>query len=178
MGLRTWGTRAAVALAIAAAALGVLGAARPAPHAVAAPACDVAAVARQALDDLGEHVAHLEVISPDRMAVEVGDRTTGGYADPDQVTLNSTLPCRFVATATAHEVAHVWQYRATGTSDGGALYDRLGHDPAEVLADCTALLTGWETYSPYLAARQKATGQVGCTGRELAAAAELRGWAR
>lgn len=178
MGLTAWGSRAAGALAALVAVAGLLGATQPTPHAVAAPACDVAAVARQALAELGEHATTVQVISPDKMADETGARTTAGYADPDALTFNSAMPCRYVASTTAHEVAHVWQYRATGTRDGNALYARLGHDVTEIVADCAAVLTGWDDYSPYLAARQKTTGQVGCSGPELVAAFSLRGWTR
>ncbi|MEV6908039.1 hypothetical protein [Amycolatopsis sp. NPDC051071] len=142
---------------------------------VAATNCDAPSVIRWSLDQLGEHRVRVRLISPSVMEAETGTADVYGYAEPELLTFSTGIRCRYLAATVAHEVAHVWQYRATGASD---LYAALGHDHAEIVADCTAMSTGWMDYRPYLTARQREIGQVGCTGAELTVAAELRRWAR
>ncbi|MGW4129514.1 hypothetical protein [Amycolatopsis japonica] len=130
---------------------------------------------RWALEQLGEHQVRVRLVSPAAMEGEIGAPNVYGYAEPELLTFSTGIQCRYLAATVAHEVAHVWQFRATGAGD---LYAALSHDHAEIVADCVAVSTGWHDYRPYLTARQLEIGQVGCTDAEQTAAAELRRWAR
>lgn len=138
-------------------------------------ACDKGSMVRAALAALGEHVVHVRIVTPARMAAEIGDSRMYGYAVAESLTFNSAMQCRYVASTAAHEVAHIWQGRSLPSRDA---YQVLGRDATEIQADCAAVLTGWDDYRPYLTQRQQRTGQIGCTDSELASARALRIWAR
>lgn len=154
---------------------GLLVGSHQAPANAAAPPCDTAAVVRWALDQLGEYKVDTRIISPADMVAETGAANNYGYAEPELLVFSSAAQCRYLAATVAHEVAHVWQYRASGARD---LYSALGHDYVEIIADCIASSTGWEDYQPYLTTRLKEIGQAGCTTAETAAATALHQWAR
>ncbi len=156
-------------------AFGIVGAGHSVQPPTGAAPCDTAAVIRWALEQLGEHQVQVRLIPPAVMEAEIGAANVYGYAEPELLTFSTGIRCRYLAATVAHEVAHVWQYRATGAGD---LYAAMGHDHVEIVADCVAVSTGWEDYRPYLAARQREIGQVGCTAAEVTAAADLYRWAR
>lgn len=133
--------------------------------------CDRAALVADAAQELGEHRAYLRLVGPAEMEELTGNASNYGAAEPETVAFLSTMDCRYVKSTVAHELTHVWQFRAIGDRDN--LYSEYGHDRAEVLADCGSALTGWEDYYPYLTARG-----YGCTPGELQQARQLRGWAK
>jgi hypothetical protein len=144
--------------------------------------CDLRATAGQALARLGERRVIVAVWSQTEVDVVV-PAGSAAFAEPTadgggRVILSNEpgqVPCRYAWATVAHEMAHVWQYRACRCSD---VYAAYGTVRAEILADCAAALTGWPDYRPYLTDRQHRTGQVGCTTAELATAAGLRVWSR
>lgn len=126
--------------------------------------CDRAALVAQAAQELGEHRAWLRLVGPSEMEELSGDASNYGVAEPETVAFSTLMECRYVKSTVAHELTHVWQFRS-GDED---------YTPEdEIIADCGAVLTGWEDYSPYLTKRG-----YGCTPAELQQARQLRGWAK
>lgn len=143
--------------------------------------CDTETAAREAVARLGE--THTTVVALPQAQLDLVSPGTAGYPQTFSdgsarivLTANTrTLPCVYVWAVTAHELAHVWQYRATDNAD---LYTVFGRERTEIVADCVAVLTGWHDYRPYLTERATDGGPADCTAAELAEAKQLQGWAR
>ncbi|UMP05575.1 hypothetical protein [Amycolatopsis sp. EV170708-02-1] len=78
-----------------------------------------------------EHQVQVRLISPAAMEAEIGAANVYGYSEPELLTFSTGIQCRYPAATVAHEVAHVWQFRATSAGD---LYAAVGHDHAEIVA--------------------------------------------
>lgn len=145
-------------------ALAVLASVLIPTSAAAAPTggCQVKELASEALSALQETRTEVRVVT--RSQMDRDSKGAAAYADVDLIVFADDLPCKYVMATTAHEVAHVWQFRSG---------DQDYTQDDEYVADCVASTTGWPDYAPYLTQR----GYT-CTDAELATASDLKGWAK